>query len=189
MQVRVIPFDEWTDFFYRLSRQYQGSRMTVDLVSGSGDRQFTDSPLLEIITEAPHANTINLMAGTWMSETTHVIGAVTRVTYEETASGVPAGVIIESATGERATVRFQIVAPPKDAKALTGSARPATRRRQAATRTARTRKRASTATPNRARVTRRGRTKVKEKSTKRTVTRKKTGATRKRVRPKARKRR
>ena len=192
MQVRVIPFDEWTDFFYQLSRQYQGSRMTVELESAGGDRQFTESPLLEIIPEAPHAATINLMAGTWMSETTHVIGAVTRVTYEETDSGVPAGVVIESATGERANVRFQI-APARQAKTPTRSVARATRRRPGATRAARTRKRATA--PSRAQVVRRGRAKAGGKPTKRTITKKpaatkkRTGTTRTRAKPKGRKRR
>ena len=153
--------------------------MTVELVNAGGERQqLSEWPLMEIVPESPNAPAIHLIAGTWMSETSHVFGAVRSVMAEETERGVPVGVTFEMFTGERAILGFP---EPPPTPSSPGSVRTRAGKRQTAARR-------STATRTRGRggrrggTSRKGRAKAGKSARKRSVVGKRSVA-KKRTRP------
>ncbi len=120
MPAREIPRSQWREFFDNFSRQHQGWLTTIEVAGGelSEDQlEATELPFQGISADSkgsdPDAIEVTV-GGDETDEITHIVHNAARVVFEQTASGGHEGLDIESASGEKTSLRFRFAGEPEE---------------------------------------------------------------------------
>ncbi len=113
-----IPREDWVSFFDGFSKQHEGWIVSLEVTDANGQRRVEarDLPLQGVAANLKHGgeDTISIILARRTDDlVTHNIAQTTRVGLNRNAEGADEGLELDSATGEKALLRFRSPALPE----------------------------------------------------------------------------